>query len=593
MISLLGRVLRGASGRRLGVLGLAAALTLACVSPAAAWWDEAWSYRMRVNVNTAESGAAISGPIGRAQVLVRLHTGNFAFADAKSDGGDIRVVAGDDSTPLRFHVEKFDAAGELALLWVDVSNVAPNTSAPLYIYYGNKSASAAFDARGTYAPDQALVYHFGEDGPPRDSTANGVNAETAAGRDPNGLIGNAAKFDGLAGVRLPAAAAMTFAAAQPVTISMWVRPASDKAAGTLYAAPGALTLGISDGVVFAESGATRVMSGEALSKEAWSHVAFVSDGTNCVLYVNGVRVGEAAGALPAYQGVSTLGAGFAGEVDEFQIAKAARTDGQIALAFRSQGVRANLLTFDTAEETSSGHSYFGVLINALTPDAWAVIIILGLMSIGSWAVMVSKVLYVNAVSGANEDFLLSYREASAARGLHEGLPAAEGAMKSTRSSLARLYEIGTRELDVRVREGGAGGGGSFALAPQSIAAIRSALDAGVVREGQSLNRLMVLLTIAISGGPFLGLLGTVVGVMITFAAVAAAGDVNINAIAPGIAAALLATVAGLAVAIPALFGYNYLLSRTEAISADMSIFVDELEKRIAETYRGASNGRVS
>ena len=70
---------------------------------------------------------------------------------------------------------------------------------------------------------------------------------------------------------------------------------------------------------------------------------------------------------------------------------------------------------------------------------------------------------------------------------------------------------------------------------------------------------MVLLTIAISGGPFLGLLGTVVGVMITFAAIAAAGDVNINAIAPGISAALLATVAGLAVAIPALFGYNYLI----------------------------------
>jgi biopolymer transport protein ExbB len=62
---------------------------------------------------------------------------------------------------------------------------------------------------------------------------------------------------------------------------------------------------------------------------------------------------------------------------------------------------------------------------------------------------------------------------------------------------------------------------------------------------------MVMLTIAISGGPFLGLLGTVVGVMITFAAIAASGDVNVNAIAPGIAAALAATVAGLAVAIPA------------------------------------------
>ena len=71
-----------------------------------------------------------------------------------------------------------------------------------------------------------------------------------------------------------------------------------------------------------------------------------------------------------------------------------------------------------------------------------------------------------------------------------------------------------------------------------------------------MNSQMVLLTIAISGGPFLGLLGTVMGVMITFAAIAASGDVNISAIAPGVAAALLTTVAGLVVAIPALFGYN-------------------------------------
>ncbi len=92
---------------------------------------------------------------------------------------------------------------------------------------------------------------------------------------------------------------------------------------------------------------------------------------------------------------------------------------------------------------------------------------------------------------------------------------------------------------------------------------------------QRLNRMMVVLTIAISGGPFLGLLGTVVGVMITFAAIAASGDVNVNAIAPGIAAALVATVAGLGVAIPALFAYNYLISRIKDLTSDIQVFVDE------------------
>jgi biopolymer transport protein ExbB len=119
---------------------------------------------------------------------------------------------------------------------------------------------------------------------------------------------------------------------------------------------------------------------------------------------------------------------------------------------------------------------------------------------------------------------------------------------------------------------------------QSFATGRAALNATLVRESQKLNAQMVLLTIAVSGGPFLGLLGTVVGVMITFAAIAASGDININAIAPGIAAALVATVAGLAVAIPALFGYNYLGSRVRDSVAEMHVFVDELIGKIAEHH---------
>jgi biopolymer transport protein ExbB len=127
--------------------------------------------------------------------------------------------------------------------------------------------------------------------------------------------------------------------------------------------------------------------------------------------------------------------------------------------------------------------------------------------------------------------------------------------------------------------------GDRVLSAQAIQAIRASLDGVMVREIQKLNKLMVFLTIAISGGPFLGLLGTVVGVMITFAAIAAAGDVNVNAIAPGIAAALLATVAGLAVAIPALFGYNYLITRIKEATSDMHVFVDEFVTKLAEFYK--------
>jgi biopolymer transport protein ExbB len=122
------------------------------------------------------------------------------------------------------------------------------------------------------------------------------------------------------------------------------------------------------------------------------------------------------------------------------------------------------------------------------------------------------------------------------------------------------------------------------MSAASLSAIRATVEATMIREIQRLNSQMVVLTISIAGGPFLGLLGTVVGVMITFAAIAAAGDVNVNAIAPGIAAALVATVAGLAVAIPALFAYNYLTGRIQALTADMQVFVDELTTRIAENH---------
>jgi biopolymer transport protein ExbB len=76
--------------------------------------------------------------------------------------------------------------------------------------------------------------------------------------------------------------------------------------------------------------------------------------------------------------------------------------------------------------------------------------------------------------------------------------------------------------------------------------------------------------------------------MITFAAIAATGEVNISAIAPGLAAALVATVAGLLVAIPALLGYNYLTSRMKTVSSDMQIFVDEFVTKMAEFYSDES-----
>ena len=89
------------------------------------------------------------------------------------------------------------------------------------------------------------------------------------------------------------------------------------------------------------------------------------------------------------------------------------------------------------------------------------------------------------------------------------------------STLFRLYHHGVREVRQRLEGQAAGADRARVLSPQSIEAIRATMDASLTRMTQRLSSQMVLLTIAISGGPFLGLLGTVVGVMITFAAIAA------------------------------------------------------------------------
>jgi len=89
----------------------------------------------------------------------------------------------------------------------------------------------------------------------------------------------------------------------------------------------------------------------------------------------------------------------------------------------------------------------------------------------------------------------------------------------------------------------------------------------------------------VSGAPFLGLLGTVVGIMITFATIALQGDVNVSTIAPGVAAAITTTVAGLVVAIPAMFAYNFLTLRIRSLTTAMELFNNELLGRIAQSRR--------
>jgi len=570
----------------------ALAFLLALLSPslASAWWNADWSQRKKISLNTGAAGVEMKEALIQVPVAVRLHTGNFPFLDAKADGSDLRFVAADDKTPLKHHIEFFDGVNELAIVWVQLPKLTPGSAAEYFwLYYGNEAAPAADDARGTYDAQQVAVFHLGEkEGLPRDATANALApARSGAAAEPGGQLGGAAVFTG-AGLGFEPTPALALSAAAGFTFSAWIKPDGAQEKAQLYAqqegGKSALAFDVEGQRLVARVHGVEIAGG-ALKPGAWQHVALSVGGGKAVIYLDGAEAANAQAALPDLQAAVAIGEGYRGLMDEVQISRAARSADWVKAAALGQDSGGRLLNVaaDVEEGDSGGHSYFGILIDNLTVDAWVVIVILMVMLAISFVVMAGKAVFLRNTEQANAVFLTQFQELSGDLTKLDGASSAITRDGLDHSSLHRIYEVGVRELKHRLdlyQERGL----PKNLTPQAIDAIKASLDAGMVREGHRLNAQMVLLTIAISGGPFLGLLGTVVGVMITFAAIAAAGDVNVNAIAPGIAAALLATVAGLAVAIPALFGYNYLGSRIKNVSADMHIFADEFITKLAEQY---------
>jgi biopolymer transport protein ExbB len=580
-------------------------LLLAAALPAQAWWNNDWSARKSITLDTSASGAEVKEGLVNMPVLVRLHTGNFDFAGANTDGADLRFVAEDDKTPLKFHIEKFDAVNQLGLVWVQVPKLQPgNKTQKIWLYSGNEKAVAGSDAKGTYDVNQIGVWHLGETtGAPQDSTGYANHTREFSGKRLPGSIGGGIGFDGEATLTIPASPSLKIGPATGFTYSAWVHSGDARQSAVLFSrtdASKSMTLALKDGKLVAtvDDGSVSLVSTPPVDLPAagWFHVALVV-GEETSLFVNGQKVAGSAARCPDMNGEITVGRSLHGEMDELDLANVARSADWIKIAALGQGADAKLMVYGEEESKGSGgeSSYFGVILQSVTLDGWVVIVILMIMLGISVMVMATKALVVGKTDKANQQFMESFRglnsKDTAALDVDESpedTDLKDSGLASImfghhdhfqNASLYRIYHAGIQEVKKRV-----GDRADAELSPQALNAIRATLDGTLVRENQKLSSLMVLLTIAISGGPFLGLLGTVVGVMITFAAIAATGDVNVAAIAPGIAAALVATVAGLAVAIPSLFGYNYLGSRIKAISADMHVFVDEYIAKIAETY---------
>ncbi|UST76847.1 DUF2341 domain-containing protein [Pseudomonas siliginis] len=572
-------------------LSLLICLGFVLPATAQAWWQDDWHYRKQIAVDTTPQGAAINQALGRTALLVRLHTGNFTFDGVKEDGSDLRFVAADDKTVLNHQIESFDALMGMALIWVDVPNVEGGQRQDIWMYYGNQKAPATGNGQLTFDPNYTALYHFdGATGTPaKDTTAYGNTAQSATGAAIDGVVGRALQFSGQP-LLLPASPSLQHNAGSAFTFSAWLR--LDQATGEqliLARREGSqsLLIGVSQGLPFVEIDGQRAAATQALAPGQWQHVALTAEGSKVTLYINGREGAALAQAMPAFNSVMAIGADlqegalqpFSGAIDELRLSKIARPAALLLADATSQGAESKLVAYGVDEEQSGfGFGSLGFLLNAVPIDAWVIIAVLVLMMFQSWIIMLRKNRSLSRVTAANEDFRVQF--AKVGTRLEMFADDAQLAQRLQHSSLWRLYLVAVKEIRTR-REQGAD---TSSVSAATIEAIRCSMDGVRTRENQQLSSKLSTLSNAIAGGPYIGLLGTVLGIMVVFLGTAMAGDVNINAIAPGMAAALLATAMGLFVAIPALFGYNRLITRNKEVSADMRVFVDEFITRLAEMH---------
>jgi biopolymer transport protein ExbB/TolQ len=236
------------------------------------------------------------------------------------------------------------------------------------------------------------------------------------------------------------------------------------------------------------------------------------------------------------------------------------------------------------------HGFFSVVVGAAsnqaeltyvwtqaTPEAKAIIVFLIFFSIIAWTVMTSKALQMRRARKLNYYFEQEFRSQKNVldifdRKLHiEGCP------------LYEVYQTGCVQLDARLR-GPGGERRKQSVSLKNMEHVKRAMENVVAQESLKLESGLILLAIAVSGAPFIGLLGTVWGVMSAFAGIAQSGSATLAAMAPGVAAALITTVAGLLVAIPSMFGYNWLVHNLRAFTVGLDNFAQELVSKMESEF---------
>jgi biopolymer transport protein TolQ len=215
--------------------------------------------------------------------------------------------------------------------------------------------------------------------------------------------------------------------------------------------------------------------------------------------------------------------------------------------------------------------------NNATIEAKAIIVVLVIFSIFAWSVMAAKALQMRRAKRMNLFFDAEFRAQKHVFAIFDRRIQVDGCPNFA------VYQAGCQELEGRLkstaREGRKG-----AVSLKAMEHVKRTLERTVAQESLKLEAGLILLAIAVSGAPFLGLLGTVWGVMSTFSGIAMKGQADLAAMAPGVSAALVTTVAGLLVAIPSMFGYNWLVHTLRVLTVELDNFAQELVSRIEIEY---------
>ena len=197
-----------------------------------------------------------------------------------------------------------------------------------------------------------------------------------------------------------------------------------------------------------------------------------------------------------------------------------------------------------------------------------VLLILLVLSIVSWTIIFLKFVYYRKIRIENEAFDADYQRSSK---LSEVLPATK---KYSNSTTAEVFRVGYTEL-MKMNKISKDATRSEEISLSSLDNVQRALNRASNTEMTKLESALGFLATTGSASPFIGLFGTVWGIMETFQSIGARGSATLAVVAPGISEALIATAAGLAAAIPAVIFYNYFLNKSKTMVQEMDNFADE------------------